>query len=337
MHGLTSITGDINESAPAGFEDPFLRTGRFGVGSAVYLGNGYILTAAHVSSASAFIVNGINHQVIAGTQVDLSNNGTPGLSALSDVSLIRVRVPEASALQGLPILSISQTSSAGANTPGVIIGEGRGQTTTAPVDLGAEIEGYDWGTTPSRDLRWADVLISNSDNIAIDANGRDIVGMASFAFTETAQRGHATNGDSGGGLFITGDTGPELAGIIHAVTFFPGQAATSSGFGNKTLFSDLSFYADQINVVEGDLTGDGYVGDADLQLVLGNWGNSVLAGDWFAGDATGDGVVGRGDLDYVLDNWGAGTIPAPSVPAPATGAVLGLLALGLLHHRRDSC
>jgi len=63
----------------------------------------------------------------------------------------------------------------------------------------------------------------------------------------------------------------------------------------------------------GDLSGpsgvpDGFVGQADLDIILDAWGDSVPPGDPRA-DITGpqgvpDGFVGQADLDVVLDDWG---------------------------------
>jgi hypothetical protein len=78
--------------------------------------------------------------------------------------------------------------------------------------------------------------------------------------------------------------------------------------------------------LDGDLDGDGFVGIADLNIVLGNWNTNVTAGDPLAGDPSGDGFVGIEDLNRVLGNWNAGTPPsALAVPEPAS---LGLLVAG---------
>ena len=80
----------------------------------------------------------------------------------------------------------------------------------------------------------------------------------------------------------------------------------------------------------GDLDGDGFVGQDDLDIVLGAWGTSP-PGDPRA-DPSGDGFVGQDDLDAVLGDWGQGTLP-PSVPEPAT---LGMFALcGIALSRRN--
>ncbi len=61
-----------------------------------------------------------------------------------------------------------------------------------------------------------------------------------------------------------------------------------------------SILSDDLN---GDLTGDGFVGLDDLDIVLNNWSSSVTPGDLSKGDLDGDGFIGLGDLDIVLNNW----------------------------------
>ncbi len=94
-----------------------------------------------------------------------------------------------------------------------------------------------------------------------------------------------------------------------------------------------------LNVVpEGDLDGDGFVGIADLNLVLANWNQNIPPGNPLA-DPTGDGFVGINDLNEVLGNWNAGTPPgAPpqdltNVPEPASLLIFACL-LGLIAPRR---
>jgi pimeloyl-ACP methyl ester carboxylesterase len=57
----------------------------------------------------------------------------------------------------------------------------------------------------------------------------------------------------------------------------------------------------------GDIDGDGFVGNADLQAIIDGWGST--AGEWGynpMADLDGDGVVSNGDLQDVLDYWAAG-------------------------------
>lgn len=83
-------------------------------------------------------------------------------------------------------------------------------------------------------------------------------------------------------------------------------------------------------VITGDLNADGFVGIEDLNIVLGNWNQSVLQGFFTLGDPTGDGFVGIEDLNSVLGNWNLGTpptdLPETGIPTPSTCL---LLAVGL--------
>ena len=83
-------------------------------------------------------------------------------------------------------------------------------------------------------------------------------------------------------------------------------------------------------VLYGDVSGDGFVGQGDLNIVLKEWGQHAPLSDPRA-DVTGDGFVGQGDLNAVLSYWGESAPPqgAGSVPAPEPGTLVLLLA-GLL-------
>ncbi len=85
--------------------------------------------------------------------------------------------------------------------------------------------------------------------------------------------------------------------------------------------------------VPGDLNGDGMVGSADLDIVRGNWGQTVEAGCLPCGDPSGDGMVGSADLDVVRANWGA--TAAAAVPEPAAVSLVCLLFVTLLGRRRQ--
>ena len=80
----------------------------------------------------------------------------------------------------------------------------------------------------------------------------------------------------------------------------------------------------------GDVTGDDYVGGADLTAVITNWGMSgAIRTD---GDLTGEGTVSGPDYTEVITYWGTGTAPPEpgAIPEPATLALLligGLVAL----------
>ena len=84
----------------------------------------------------------------------------------------------------------------------------------------------------------------------------------------------------------------------------------------------------------GDLTGDGFVGVEDLDVVLAHWGDSVARLNYAQGDASGDGLVNQTDLDVVLNHWGNGTAPGGNIPEPGALASLGVLLLCSARRRR---
>ncbi len=92
------------------------------------------------------------------------------------------------------------------------------------------------------------------------------------------------------------------------------------------------------STLTGDLDADGFVGINDLNIVLGNWNQSVPPGDPLA-DPSGDGFVGIEDLNAVLGNWNAGTPPADSqtnIPEPGTLGMSVLCGLIMMaRSRRD--
>jgi hypothetical protein len=59
--------------------------------------------------------------------------------------------------------------------------------------------------------------------------------------------------------------------------------------------------------VPGDLDGSGFVGQADLDIVLANWGFGPPPDP--RADPSGDDFVGQADLDIVLAHWGQGIRP----------------------------
>ncbi|MDZ4818136.1 MAG: phosphodiester glycosidase family protein [Planctomycetota bacterium] len=95
---------------------------------------------------------------------------------------------------------------------------------------------------------------------------------------------------------------------------------------------DLSAMAPEL--LYGDLDGDGFVGQNDLNKVLARWGTNVSSGNWVLGDPSGDGFVGQDDLNQVLGNWGQGTPLVEAVPEPTTWLLMCLAGVGLLAMRR---
>lgn len=90
----------------------------------------------------------------------------------------------------------------------------------------------------------------------------------------------------------------------------------------------------------GDLNLDGFVGQADLNIVLVQWGRGFHGAPPVTdprADANKDGLVGQGDLNIVLSDWGMGTRPLTSLqqqaPEPCTLTLIAAGAIALLRRR----
>jgi hypothetical protein len=122
-----------------------------------------------------------------------------------------------------------------------------------------------------------------------------------------------------------------------------GGNGAGGGIGNLSGIDFNNFAGDQFftltvpaSSIDGDLNGDGFVGIADLNIVLGNWNLNVPPADPLA-DPSGDNFIGIADLNVVLGNWNAGTPPpGDSAYIPEPGSAVVLLLLGLLQLKRDA-
>jgi hypothetical protein len=135
-----------------------------------------------------------------------------------------------------------------------------------------------------------DIIVTNSNNEVFEA-----LGLTSW-------------NRPGDGL------GPETGWGIDRMDF--GTSASTADY----LIDNITLSGGGAPGVEGDLNGDGMVGSADLDIVRGNWGQTVEPGCLSCGDPSGDGTVGSADLDIVRANWGA--TAAAAVPEPTCWVLL---------------
>lgn len=184
--------------------------------SGVYLGNGWVLTAAHVG-AGTFTLQGITYTAVAGSARGFSDAfGTADLTLFQIVS-----GPD------LPQLVITETapltfSSSHPGTQVVMIGYGGGY-------------GETWGlnTVTNNNLS---VTVQGYSYVTVDF--KTTYGTTTAGETSITNNAKLVTGDSGGGAFTYDSTTNQwlLAGINEAV------AANSSSY-----FVELSHYASQIN------------------------------------------------------------------------------------------
>ena len=237
--------GSGNISAPV--DDPgWANVGKRGVGSAVYLGDGWCLTAAHVGAGSTDF-GGTSYDYVTGSGVRLHEPGDE--SSLVDLYLYR--------LTTIPIglSGVTISSSAPSNGSDVVaVGYGRDREVDETnwdaswVEGGTPIQYRGFKTTSTQTKSWGE-----ND---IDASGFELSNswgdtyMLRMDFDRFGAQGddemQVIDGDSGGALFFkNGDTW-ELSGILLAMGVYEDQPDYTTVYGNKSYAGDLSRYYDQI-------------------------------------------------------------------------------------------
>lgn len=129
----------------------------------------------------------------------------------------------------------------------------------------------------------------------------------------------------------------EPSGIFDAsglLGYRPGSVLLTSVMGSGGAGAQLAVMISPDSGLIADLDGDGFVGIADLNLILGSWNQAVPPGNPLA-DPSGDGFVGIEDLNVVLSDWNTGTPPtAHAVPEPGALSVwLFIVLLGYARRR----
>jgi len=230
------ITADFTwlGSIAAAIPDPgWEYVGTRGSLTAVYIGDGWVLTANHVG-AGDFVLGGVTYPFLPGSDVRLKNR---------DQSLADMLVFKVSPNPGLPLLPL-RTAFPSVGADAILIGNGRDRGLTTSFDPGGAnplIEGWEWA--PGSTLRWGTNKVDGFPSGKILGN---ISVFTAFDAGDSVHEAQAATGDSGGALFVERNGIWELAGILYAVAAFPQQPSQTAIYGNVTYAARVDYYYDEI-------------------------------------------------------------------------------------------
>jgi len=226
---------------------------------AVYLGNGWFITAAHLGTTRTVVkFDSIDHPIAGTSWRSVTNqNGTA-----ADIRLFKVANPLAVPEAGARI----KASSPGTGSPVTMIGYGRDVSSIATnqyMSKGLQTQVRYYEGTVSQ-MKWGTNTVSGAQASYTDPGYESNV----FITTLFPGRAQALDKDSGGGVFVyDGGSGEYLlAGImIGAVRyqdtngFFAVTDTGDPGINSKTYCVNLAAYHEQIEAVVAidDLDGDG--------------------------------------------------------------------------------
>ena len=307
--------GSGNREAP--LDDPgFANVGTRGRSSAVYIGDGWVLTAAHVSGGNVKL-GGTTYQWLRETNTVIRNPAGTGLSEFADLRLFRLATEPS-----LPDLTLSRESPE-AGTFSILIGNGKDRDKdlvgwsiegngsnrvwreSAPP---ADENGFKWLTTNS--MGWGANEVDSDGNadddnfITTETGFADTISLSTtFDDIPNFPEGQAATNDSGGALFTRKANGDwELTGIIHSIGLLDAQPSQTSVFGNRTFAAAIPAYYDAIIDTilhyRTDTNHDDVIDAFDASQVIAEWGGK---GD--VADFNRDGFVDSADAGILASYW----------------------------------
>lgn len=214
--------------------------GMVGMGSGVYLGDGYVLTSAHVGCYPFRMADGSHYKPDYQSWTILKD----GAGGRSDLAIFRVTCDKDSALARLGRLPIA-SSSPNSDSQLLLFGSGLSQSAD-PNTLksnGKILAVLGYRLQGQRETTWGFNTLSELPGDPVKT-GEFNTHCFVTQFDRSGFEAQAADGDSGGASFVFNAELKrwELAGCIIGVT----QKGTYIPFGSRTFLANLSRYRDQL-------------------------------------------------------------------------------------------
>jgi len=211
--------------------------GSAGTGGGVYLGDGWVITAAHVGTGSGvYTLDGISYNVVSGSAQSIGG---------ADLTMFQI-APVSGSLPSLAPLTLSSATPT-VGTQLVMIGYGAGAATRAldpTYGFGLNVNS---ATTGSETWGVGTVSSLSDSTVPIGSwNSQDFL----TTFHPDSTSAIVQGGDSGGGVFVYNTTTHtwELAGILEAIESYSNQTVNVVN-GDETAMIDLSQYSSEIDAI----------------------------------------------------------------------------------------
>jgi hypothetical protein len=301
------IVGTGNTSSPTGTANAFWNnvgqvSGSYNVGTGIYLGDYWVLTASHVG-IGPITLGGTTYQVAQGSARQVAN--PPGLLSTTNTDMFVYRIA------GDPLLTAPSIYTKSMDNEELeLIGYGRDRQSQQFTwdsqwrlsSTSISYRGYMSTTNDTRTKRWGTNRPYMTD-VVVNAGNGDVMSFGTL-FDSGAGNSEAVGveGDSGGAVFAWNKTTHtwQLAGMIHAQTTLPGQPAQTVILDNSiTYAASMSYYNNQISLAKGaslwgDYNADRVVNVADINLLSANAGVASY-------DLTHDGITDDADRTQLVE------------------------------------
>lgn len=234
-HAMVDASSPANTNAPPDGA-PWANVGFINsAASGVYIGNGWVLTAAHVGPGYIELDGGVYN--FDGNWQRLTN---------SDGTATDLVVFHLTEFPPLAPVVLATSTPAPLSAIDLI---GCGRIAGSPETSLVPYTGFYWSAQGFKS--WGNGKVSSGGLVVLDA-GMGNVTLISTAFTKpgspgaTSDEAQAAVGDSGGGVFQHSAAGWKLVGVVDLITVMPGQTNNTAVYGDQTLSADIATYGPQV-------------------------------------------------------------------------------------------